>query len=156
MSRHGQAVFEFVIASLIIFSVIFYTINYISMDFGMRHNHFMSDVLEDNAMRVSDILLSSHQDGIVTEWPRLSTAKMTGLNTTCSTDYIATLQRLGLKEGLPYVRYIHMNITAQDNAGTTYINCGRTPPENVGKAVATRFGILPSTKRIVRIVVTLW
>ncbi len=152
--RKGQLVFEFVIASLILFSVIFYTINFISSDFNLRHNRFLSDRLEGNAIRVSDILLSNNQNGLTSGWPLLDQDRIDEFMIQCG-DYIGTLKEMGLKEEAPYVRYIHMNVTVTDSSPQTYLSCGRSPPENAAKAVVTRFALSPGN-RIARIDVTLW
>lgn len=150
----GQAVFEFIIASLILFSVIIYTINVISSDFNLRHNHFLSDRMEGNVIRVSGILLSEHQYGLTGDWPRLDQDKLDAFDEFCASDYTSVLEAFGLKEVAPYTRYTHMNVTVSDSV-KVHVNCGRTPPETVGKAVITRFAFSP-TNEIARIVVTLW
>lgn len=154
----GQAVFEFIIASLILFSVIIYTINVVSSDFNLRHNHFLSDRLEGNVIRVSDLLLSEHQYGLTGDWPRLDQSKLDAFEAFCNppNDYTAVLEAFGLKEVAPYTRYTHMNVTVLDSDDVYVVNCGRTPPETVGKAVITRFAFYPSNDEIARIDVTLW
>ncbi len=153
--KKGQVVFEFIIAALIVFSIIFYSINFISGDFGLRHNRFMSDRLESNALRVSDMLLSNHQNGIIGTWPRLDAVKMAAFDAECDANYIDMLPKLGLKEGAPYVNYIQMNIQVADSS--SYVTCGRTPPDEIGKATVTRYAVSPSpSNEISTIVVTLW
>jgi hypothetical protein len=151
----GQVVFEFVIASLILFSVIVYTISFIAGDFNTRHGRFLSDRLESNAIRVSNLLLSNHKDiGIVEVWPQVNQGMINDLMDECN-DYPSLQESLGLREESPYVTYIHFNITVADDS-TTYVNCGREPPEGIGKAVVTRYALSPSKNTIARIGVTVW
>lgn len=157
--RKGQAIFEFIIASLILFSVIFYTINFLSMDFNMRHERFLTDHLESNSIRVSGMLMNP-DTGIIDSWPALSQSKMNTLNTTCEMDYIGTLDDFGLREELPYVRYIHIKLTVTDLGSNTYLDCGRSPPGGVETAEVTRFAFLPSppypTDEIAIVALSLW
>ncbi len=151
----GQIVFEFVIASLILFSVIIYAISFIAGDFNARHGRFLSDRLESNAIRVSNLLLSDHRGiGIVDVWPNLNQVMMNDLVVKKCGDYPSLQDSLGLREESPYVTYIHFNITVADES-TTYVNCGREPPEDVGKAVVTRYALSPS-KKVAKIGVTVW
>ncbi|MCD6496254.1 MAG: hypothetical protein J7K54_03210 [Candidatus Aenigmarchaeota archaeon] len=152
--KKGQIVFEFVIASLIVFAVIFYTIAFVSGDFNSRHVRYSSDRLEENAVRVTEMLAGSTGNGIFSEWPKLDTVKMQDFQSMCTTDYIGLLDNLSLREESPYISYIHMNLTVSDGT-TTYINCGRTPPEGEGKAVINRYGLSPANK-IARISLFLW
>lgn len=157
--RKGQAVFEFIIASLIMFSVIFYTINFLSMDFGARHERFLTDHMESNSIRVSDLLMNP-DTGIIGSWPTLSRSKMITLENDCEQDYTGTLDDFGLREELPYVRYIHMKLTVTDLDSNSYLDCGRSPPENVETAEVTRFAFLPSppypTDEIAIVELSLW
>ncbi|UCD03136.1 MAG: hypothetical protein JSV63_00680 [Candidatus Aenigmatarchaeota archaeon] len=154
--KKGQAVFEFVVASLILFAVIFYTINFVSVDFGMRHERFLTDHLEGNALRVSDLVMSPSV-GIVSSWPDLSTVKMGALDASCAADYIETLDDLGLREELPYARYTHMKLTVIDLDSVVYVDCGRSAPEGTETAEVTRFGYLPAPINEIAIVsISLW
>jgi hypothetical protein len=150
----GQIVFEFVIASLILFSVIVYTISFIASDFNTRHGRFLSDRLESNSIRVSNLLLSDHKDiGIVGVWPETDQNMIDDLMVECG-DYPSLQESLGLREESPYVTYMHFNITVADES-TMYVNCGRELPEGTGKAVVTRYALSPS-KSVARIEVTVW
>jgi hypothetical protein len=150
--KTGQAVFEFVIASLILFSVIFYTMNYVSSDFNVRHDSFISDRLEINVIRVSDMLMSTN--GIVDTWPYLNAGKMDTLNVSCYNDYTGTLDDFGLKEEIPYTRYTNMRINVSDGL-TTYIGCGFEPPERKESAEITRYGLLPGNN-VGEVRISLW
>jgi hypothetical protein len=151
----GQMVFEFVIASLILFSIIFYTLSFLASDFGMRHGSFVSDRLESNAIRVSNILLGTHENGIVGDWPVLDQASIDAFGTKCNDEYRPLQNSLGLREESPYVTYMHFNITVADKT-KTYLNCGREPPAGVGMGSVTRYALSPPPEEIVRIDVTVW
>ena len=150
----GQIVFEFVIASLILFSIVFYTIGYVSSSFDFYHFNYISDKMESSALRISGLLLNDPEIGIVGEWPMLSLSKMEDFDDDCS-DYPGLLEKLGLKEKSPYIRFRQMNITVTDTDGLNYISCGRTPRDDVGKATVTRFALAPSGK-IARIEISVW
>ncbi len=146
----GQMVFEFVVASLILFSIIIYTISFLSNDFNMRRNSFISDRLESNALRVSNILLGSQENGLIGEWPRLDPNKLIA---SCG-DYRSMQKSLGLKEEEPYVKYMNFNVTVEDSSGVRR-TCGRDPPESTGSGHVTRYALAPSDE-IAKIDVTVW
>jgi hypothetical protein len=156
--KKGQAVFEFVLAALILFSIVIYVITYLSNSFNLHHNAFESNRLEGNAMRIADYLLSDRVGGIAYEWPLLSKSLMASLNSTCNDTagegYFDVLERMNLIEEEPYVYYTHMKIMAVGKDGKIYIDCGRTPSEKAKNAVVTRYGVVED--QITKINITVW
>jgi len=152
----GQLVFEFVIAALILFTIVIYTINFLSSTVGNYHSRFLSSFLESKALLISEIVMNDPSGGIVSEWPLLSPERMTDLNDTCRNEegYYQILQKLGLVEEKPYEIYHHMNILVREG-GIEYVNCGRLPPGNMSKAVVTRYGLLASNE-IAPVQITVW
>lgn len=159
--RKGQAVFEFVIASLLLFAIIVYTLNYISSNFGLHHSIYSSSRLEGVALRVSDFLVSDADNGFADAggWPRMSRNKMLQFEQDCNCqdcDYYDLLESLDLKDSEPYDRYTRINIQAENEDGTSYVSCGRTPPEDATQGTVTRFGYVPDDNRVVKITVIAW
>ncbi|MFH0956715.1 MAG: hypothetical protein V1813_02535 [Candidatus Aenigmatarchaeota archaeon] len=154
----AQAVFEFIIASLIMFSIVIYTISYLSSSFATHHDISKNADLQSKAMRVSDMLTGGNDAGIFSEWPNLDTAKMQQLNDSCAGNdgYFNTLDRLGLNESYPTIKYNRLQILASGEDGTVYIKCGRTPVEEAASGKVMRFGYVPDDGVLANITVTVW
>ncbi len=154
--KKGQVVFEFIIAALILFALIFYSINYVSRDFDSRHARFSTDALESRVLRVSEYILSSG-NGIIGEWPYLSSGMMATLDNDCSSDYELFLESINLRQTFPYEKYTHINImviTTESDA--VLLSCGRTPPDRGGSATVTRYVLDPGSGEIARVDITIW
>jgi len=143
----GQIVFEYVIAVFILFSIIIYSINVLSTIVSGYHSRFLNSFMESKALQISEVLMNDPKNGVVKVWPQLDTDKMTAFDQTCrDTDgYMDLLKAFGLMESEPYEVYHHMNIVINQST-TKFVDCGRSPPEKMNKAVVTRFGVLPSNK----------
>ncbi len=142
----GQMVFEFVIAALILFTIIIYVLNFLSSMMGVYHARFVGSSLESKAIQVSEVLMNDPVEGLSQEWPRLDGEKMSDFDAECqdADGYMALIKQFGLVENEPFEMYHHMNIMVNATDGTGYVNCGRTPPARMTRSVVTRFGILPS------------
>lgn len=154
----AQAVFEFIVASLIMFAIVIYTISYLSSSFAAHHGISTDANLQSKAMRVSDMLASDNDVGIFSEWPNLDTGKMQQLESDCSGSdgYFETLGRLGLNESYPVVKYSHFQIVVLGEDGTVYIRCGRTPVDEVASGYVMRFGYVRDDDVLANITVTIW
>jgi hypothetical protein len=154
----AQAVFEFIIASLLMFAIVIYTISYLSSAFAAHHEIATTADLESKAMRVSDMLTGDTDVGIFSLWPELDKGKMQGLNNSCDGNdgYFYTLDRLGLNETYPAMRYNRLYILASSKDGDIYIDCGRVPVEDAASGQITRFGYVPGDGKLANITVTVW
>ena len=160
----GQLVFEFVIAALMLFSIIIYTINYLSINSNLYHERFLSNMLESKAVQVSEILLNDPVDGIVDEWPLLDTVKMSAFESSCNSDYEETLRDFNLIDDFPYSELHHLSVVVNATDGQVYVDCGRTPPpiQNIwyqaaSKATVTRYGYIPPPgDKLATIEVVVW
>jgi hypothetical protein len=160
----AQAVFEFIIASMILFSIIIYTISYLSSSFAMHHGIAGTADLEAKAMRISDILASDNKIGIFSTWPNLSVSKMNILHTTCNDatgdGYFRTIGRFGLNESSPSSKYNRLQIMVVGADKYVYVNCGRVPVGKVASGYVTRFGFVPGAApgsgQLAQINVSVW
>jgi hypothetical protein len=151
----GQLVFEFVLASLILFSVIIYAITYMTGSVGSYHGEFVSNSLESWVVKVSDVLLRSPERGIVSEWPMLDSNKYAQLESECQSDYDMVIERFGLVRKVTYDRPLHLYVSVEGVDGVTYMTCGNVPPQRINRATITRFALLPSND-VARVMVTVW
>lgn len=162
--KKGQAVFEFIIASMILFSIIIYTISYLSSSFATHHGIASTADLEAKALRVSDMLASDNSIGIFSAWPNLSLSKMAGLHSYCGDEpndgYFRTIGRFGLNESSPSTKSNRLQIMVTGIDKTVYVNCGRTPVGKTPSGYVTRFGFVPGpapgSGQLALINVTVW
>lgn len=160
----GQLVFEFVIAALMLFAIIIYTINYLTINSNLYHERFLSNMLESKAMQVSEILMNDPVNGIVDEWPLLDTAKMSAFNDSCDDDYVSMLYNFSMIDDFPYTELHHMSVVVNGTDGQVYVDCGRTPPtipviwyQAASKATVTRYGYVPPPEdKLATIEVVVW
>jgi len=152
----GQLVFEFILASIILFSIIIYTIDFMSSNMRLYNAEFLKNFLENKALQVSEILMNDPVNGFVTEWPLLSLGKMRDFNETCYDvdNYIELLNNFSLVEQEPYSTYYQLSIVV-NGSGTKYVDCGRQPPQKITRATVTRFGLLPSND-IATVQIMIW
>jgi hypothetical protein len=155
MSMKGQLVFEFVIAAMILFSIVIYSVSYSVGTVNAFHRGFVSDSLQSWALKVSDTLLNDPANGIVSEWPDISISGMSALQSECSNDYDSVLERFGLARRSSFDRPLHIYVTVEDEGGSGIMTCGDFPPPSLEKATVTRFGRLPSDT-FARVEVTIW
>jgi len=146
MRMKGQMVFEFVIAALILFTIVVYVINFLASAMGAYHSRFSGSFLESKAIQISEVLMNDPVEGLSYEWPQLDAEKMADFDAGCQDvdSYIALIGDFGLVENEPFEIYHHMSIMVNSTDGTSYVDCGRTPPEMMTRSVVTRFGVLPS------------
>lgn len=161
----GQLVFEFVMAMFILFAIIIYAINYLSINMNMYHANFLSNFLEGRAVQISEVLLNDPANGLVSEWPLLSIERMRDFNESCYSDdgYIQLLYNFSLIEDIPYTELHHMSVLVNSTDGREYVDCGRTPPEDIAMwhriastATVTRFGFVPADNKIATVEVVVW
>jgi hypothetical protein len=156
-SMKGQLIFEFVIAAFILFSIVLFTINNLSISMYTYHTTFVSNFMESRAMQISEVLMNDPVNGIVSEWPLLSTQKMTAFNDTCFYNYLDVLANFSVIENYPYTNLHHMHVIVNGSDGEMYVDCGRMTPGNITSSTVTRFGFVPPPEnKIATIQVVVW
>ena len=134
VKKKGQTVFEFILASIVLFSVIIYTLTYVGDDVSLFSNSFDSDRMESKIIQISESLINPYSKySIVDEWPVFNRNKMIIFNNTCNGNYPALLNDLELYETDPLggQHNIHLMIKADILAQPIIpvINCGRLPAD---------------------------
>jgi hypothetical protein len=161
----GQLVFEFIIAAFILFAVIIYVLNFLSITVNQMHESFLASIMEGKALQISEVLMHDPVNGLASEWPMLSKAKMESFNTSCSDvdGYKNLLESFGVVEKTPQSEMHHVRILVNESAGREYVKCGYNPPPVAGlmyrvssKATATRFGFVPEDDTIATVEVVVW
>ena len=157
--RVGQMIFEFLIAAMVFFGIIFYILNYLSINVATFSSDAYNDMLQSRVTQVSELLVRTKgvwinntpiSLGLVKEWPVLDGNKINSLAFFCDTNYTGMLDMLDLLSG-PYNRTYNVHVLINDG---DVLDCG-FPPKAVQVARIRRFA-LSETKDILKIDVTVW
>lgn len=139
-SRKGQAVFEFLIAAVFFFYIVFYVINYLNSTAVVFSNDFYMNSLEFKAFHVSEVLL--HQEGkwsddfpeaigLSAGWPVLNDTRMQYFQAYCGPNKDDMLKKLDVN--INKGRDIRIEIN--DSSGYV-LKCGSVPMIGVNATVS--------------------
>jgi len=158
----GQLVFEFIVAVLIFFGIVFYAINYLSWTVSGYSSDFSAENMESEASQIGELLVLNKGNwsggnpvtlGLAQEWPVLNSTKISWLNASCNTlpsGYAKIMENLDV-----HPRY-RMKITIR-NETAFLVDCGLGAPisGNVTKAETKRYALSESGSVLV-VYVTIW
>jgi len=139
----AQMVFEFVLATILFFAVVFYIINYLSFSMDAFGRSLYSDRLESRVVQISELLVKNRGVwegydpvvlGLAKDWPVLSYDKIQGLNQTCAENYSRIIELLDL--GQHSIR-IQIN---ESGKGEPLVDCGQFSL-GVSRAGVKRFAL---------------
>ncbi len=144
----AQLVFEFVVAVLVFFGIVFYVINYLSWTVVGYSSSFSAENMESEASQIGEMLVLNKGKwsggeptvvGLAQEWPVMNSTKISWLNTSCNNDYAGFMGKLDV-----HPRY-KMKITIR-NETSFLADCrwGLAMPDNVTKAETKRYAISES------------
>lgn len=149
----GQLVFEFLIAVLIFFGIVFYTLNYLSWTVSGYSSDFSAESMESKASQIGEMLVlnggtwsggSPITPGLAEGWPVLNSSKISWLNASCNSDYEDFVRILGLNPG----HRLKLTITETQPSGAVSVmaDCrwGLTVTGNVTKAETKRYALSES------------
>ncbi|HDD72648.1 MAG TPA: hypothetical protein ENG00_00990 [Candidatus Aenigmarchaeota archaeon] len=130
MKMKAQAVFEFMVAAMFFFAIVFYTLNYINETVWIFRNDNYANTLETKAAQIAEILVMSPgvwdssgnpvAVGLAKKWPVLNTTKIKWLNNTCKNDYTGLLRKLEVN---PLRHSLHIKINEIGNPAPL-VDCG--------------------------------
>jgi len=146
----GQMVFEFTIAALMFFGIMFFIISYLNQSVRNYSSDAYTEVLQGKAFQISDVLVKNPGiwvgdpgepmvPGVEAEWPVLNSTKMAWLNVFCTkpdgTGYSELKSLFGLKEKLYDFdtgenRNFNITMTAlrgPSEGPAELVNCGKDP-----------------------------
>ena len=145
----GQFVFEFLIAGLIFFVIVVYSINYLNVSVSDFKTKFYSSRLQSKAVQVSEILMKGSSSISFVENSVFSLSKIQNFNDsycnlTDAGSYPVLLNDMYLYEHTPYGREAnYLKILMINTAsGETFLDCGPRIPRNVTRAEVGRVGLL--------------
>jgi len=158
----GQLVFEFIVAVLIFFGIVFYAINYLSWTVSGYSSGFSVDNMESEALRIGELLVLNSGNwsggnpitvGLAEDWPVLNSTKISWLNTSCNalpSGYAKITESLDV-----HPRY-RMKIIIR-NETSFLVDCGLGVPisGNSTKAETKRYALSESGS-VLSVFVTIW
>jgi hypothetical protein len=136
-NKKGQLVFEFVIAAVFFFYIVFYVINYLNITAMVFENDFYMNSLEFSALQSSELLLHSKgvwngsvpkSLGLAEKWPVLNSTKIQYLDSYCRTNYESTMEKLEINSSLGHGVKIEIN----EIGGGNMLMCGFLPGDKFG------------------------
>jgi hypothetical protein len=173
--KKGQMIFEFIIAAVLFFGIVFYVINYLNIEVGVHSGRYFTNELENKAVQVSEFLmhdpgiwLSGEEGppvvdpspvviGLSDGYPMLNSTKINYLSKTCANDYSTILDKLdmGIEVYGGGGRWLKAVIIINDiMTGNTLVQCGYEPV-NVTYAEVNRIGVTEDGK-FVNVTVGVW
>ncbi len=152
----GQLIFEFIIAGLIFFALILYTVNYLNASVSDFSGKFYQNRLQSKAVQMAEILVSGDSGLGIADDRVFIPAKIQQFNATYCSDanYRNLVKDFYLYEATAYgVSPNNAKISLSTDDGML-LDCGMGMPRNVTKADIERIGLYQN--RIARLSVTVW
>ncbi len=157
----GQLVFEFMIAVVIFFGLIFYVLNYLNGTVAGYSADYSAESMESRASQIGEMLVMNRGvwvsgnplvTGIAENWPVLNSTKISWLNSSCNTGYEAFAAKLDVPPG----KRLKLTVI-NENSGSKMADCkwGQAVSGNVTKAETTRYAVL-TTGDVVSVYVCIW
>jgi len=151
-------VFEFIIAGLIFFTIIIYSINYLNFNVSDFKNKFYQNRLQSKAFQVSEILMAGRTNLSLTDGERFNASKIYFFNSTYCGDanYKKLAEAFYMYETasfgtLPNDIKIELSVPS---SGFLLLDCGPRMPRNTTKAEVGRMGLYEGN--VARLSVTVW
>ncbi|MFH1237597.1 MAG: hypothetical protein V1648_04315 [Candidatus Aenigmatarchaeota archaeon] len=142
----GQLVFEFIIAGLIFFMILIYTINYLSVNVSDYRSKFYQSRMQSKAIQVSEILMAGQSNLSIADGNGFNKTKIGFFNSTyCGLyNYTKLAKDFYMYENLNYA-IVPNDIRIElmiPSSGEIILNCGSAnTPRNVTRAEIGRVGI---------------
>ncbi len=156
----GQFVFEFLIAGLIFFVIVVYSINYLNVNVSDFKSKFYQNRLQSKAIQISEVLMKGSSSLSLAEDSEFNLSKIQEFNNTyCDPTDINTYKNL-VKDLYLYEKTsygLFQNDVGIDlinsTSGETLLDCGLRLPRNTTRAEIGRLGILDEEIMKLRVVV---
>ncbi len=155
-------IFEFLLATILFFSIIFYSINYLSATASGFSFAFYSNSLYSKAIQISELLLKNTGTwdgdvpivlGLASKWPVLSEAKIEHLNNYCESDFDDVLSKLDFTGDFSK-RTVKINIM---KGSETLLNCeDAAMPGSATVAHVKRFALSDQGSAVLVINIWVW
>ena len=158
----GQLIFEFLIAGLIFFAIVLYSINYLNFNVSDFKAKSYQNRLQSKAIQISDILLKSESPFSLSSGQELNMTRIQLFNATyCPPqgNYSKLIDDFYLYETTTFGVSSKNIIIELSTPSGMLIDCRPKVgifPRNITKAEIGRAGIIGSTKETAKLRVVLW
>ena len=154
----GQFIFEFLIAGIIFFVIVVYSINYMNMNVSDFNSKFHHSWLQNKAIQISEVLMTGTSSLSIADGNEFNRTRIDSFNTTyCPPfgDYRKLVKDLYLYETSKFERY---NISGDvriilSSESEVLLNCGPIRP-STPRADIERVGILEG--EVVSLSIVVW
>lgn len=144
--------FEFVIAAVIFFSLVLYTMIYLNSALSEYRGEFYVNDLQSRAIQISDLLLHNREIGISAGYPYINSSRVNSLSMICNNNYPDFLMDFDLRN-----HRIKIEINESDT-GNIILDCPSiiSIPPKVTKVNMMRFGVLDTTNKTAILNLWIW
>lgn len=154
----GQLIFEFIVASLIFFAIIMYTINYLNVNISDFREKFYQNKLQNKAFQISEILMSGQTSLNIADNGIFNQTRINLFNSTYCGDanYKKLVDILFMYETTNFgVLPNNVNIELDvQSTGVVLLDCGPGIPRGVAKAEIGRVGLFQGS--VGKLGITVW
>jgi len=152
----GQFVFEFIIAGVIFFAVVLYTINYLSFNVSDFSSRFYQNRMQSKAIQIAEILMSGESGFSMADNLRFNLTKIQRFNSTYCGDlnYGKFVRDFYLYENTVYGISPNNARVGLFTRSSVILDCGPRMPRNTTKADIERVGLYQGEMAKLR--VTIW
>lgn len=160
----GQLVFEFLVAVMVFFGIVLYSLNYLSWTVSGYSSGLSMENMESKASQIGEVLVMNEGKwaggnpvvmGLAKDWPVLNSTKISWLNSSCNNDYGRFSDKLGMQ---PKHR-VKITISETQADGTVLVRAecmwGQAVPGYVNKAEAKRYA-LSESGNVLTVYVLVW
>jgi hypothetical protein len=152
----GQLIFEFIIAGLIFFAIIIYTINYLNISTSDFKEKFSQSRLQSKAVQIAEILMSSKSGLSMADDMKFNLSKIQEFNNTyCPPpgNYTKLAVDLYLYEKNEFGFFPNNAKIELFKNNAMVLDCGPAIPRGLTKVEMTRVGLLQGEIAKLRVVV---
>jgi hypothetical protein len=154
----GQLIFEFIVAGLIFFAIVLYTINYLNVNMSDFSGKFYQNRLQSKAIQIAEILVSGESRLSIADDLKFNLSKIQEFNNTyCPPqgNYTKLALDLYLYEKTDFGIFPNnakIGLLTED--GSLLLDCGPRIPRNMAKGDIERIGLFQG--KFARLMVTVW
>lgn len=142
----GQAIFEFIVAAILFFGVVFYVITFLSTTVSDYSMESKLNNMESEAFSLSEYMVNIR---LADEWPVMSYDKLQQFNQSCNNDYMGMMSELGIGVN----RDMKVKVTENNR---TIVDCSALVKiPDVERAEVKRYA-LSQNESIMTVTVTIW
>jgi hypothetical protein len=159
----GQMIFEFVVAAMLFFAIIFYVMGFLGSSVDAFSSGHHENFMQNKAIQISELLVRNPgvwssgvptTVGLAKDWPVISANKTRWFDSYCDTDYEGLLDMLDVFEVIEsnITRYYNLNVRV---GGRQNMTCGPPVPDR-GEVYRMQRFALAEDSSVLNLTVSVW